>query len=276
MSPVRVKLGDFGISKQIKPQATTTFHTQVSTRIYGAPEVLGLDSNSETSVYTNSVDIWSLGCVIYELLAGTRLFASETQVFRYFFGIWPFPENHLKGLPSPTDDAGISLLKSMLAIQPEDRPTAEGALDSEWLTGLQSDDEDGGDDQDEATRRGDEKTRSEKREGKPTARDEPKKEGSQRNPTTKDDRKHAPRNIASGVSPGPELFNDPTPLESEIDTAITVLPDAASAESALIPKGSMKLELIMDTSESPENSFQGPQSAEEKTDQQYFRKVFLD
>ena len=80
MSPPRVKLGDFGISKRVRPQDTTTFHTQVSTRIYGAPEVLGSDSNSETSVYTNAVDIWSLGCVIYELLAGTRLFASETQV----------------------------------------------------------------------------------------------------------------------------------------------------------------------------------------------------
>ena len=276
MSPVRVKLGDFGISKQIQPQATTTFHTQVSTRIYGAPEVLGLDSNSETSVYTNSVDIWSLGCVIYELLAGTRLFGSETQVSRYFFGIWPFPEDHLKGLSPPTDDAGISLIKSMLAIQPEDRPTAEGALDSEWLMGLQSDDEDGGDDQDETTRRGEGKTRSEKSEGKPTTRDEPKKEGSQRNPTTKDDQKHAPKNIASRAGPGPESFSDPTPVESEIDTAITVLPDVASVESALIPKGSMKLELIMDTSESPDNSFQGPQSAEEKTDQQYFRKVFLE
>ena len=73
MSPVRVKLGDFGISKRILPQDTTTFHTQVSTQIYGAPEVLGSDSNSETSVYTNSVEIWSLGCVIYELLVGTLI-----------------------------------------------------------------------------------------------------------------------------------------------------------------------------------------------------------
>jgi len=118
MSPVRVKLGDFGISKRIHPEATTTFHTQVSTQIYGAPEVLGLVSNNETSVYTNSVDIWSLGCVIYELLAGTRLFASATQVSCYILGIWPFPEDKLKALPIPTDDTGISFLKSMVSIQP--------------------------------------------------------------------------------------------------------------------------------------------------------------
>ena len=133
MSPVWVKLGDFGVSKRIQAQAITTLHTQVSTRVYGAPEVLGLDSNSETSEYTNSVDIWSLGCVIYELLAGTKLFASEGQVSRYFFGKRPFPQDKLKGLSPPTDDAGISLLKSMLAIQPEDRPTAVDALSHVWL-----------------------------------------------------------------------------------------------------------------------------------------------
>lgn len=47
MSPVRIKLGDFGISKRVRPEATTEFVTQVSTQAYGAPEVLGLDSYSE-------------------------------------------------------------------------------------------------------------------------------------------------------------------------------------------------------------------------------------
>ncbi|KAG0643271.1 kinase-like domain-containing protein, partial [Tuber brumale] len=132
MSPVWVKLGDFGISKRILAQDTTTLHTQVSTQVYGAPEVLGLDSNSETSDYTNSVDIWSFGCVVYELLAGRRLFVSEGQVSRFYFGKWPFPEDELKGLSPPTDDVGISLLKCMLAIQPKDRPTAASALMHAW------------------------------------------------------------------------------------------------------------------------------------------------
>ena len=172
MSPVRVKLGDFGISKRVQPQATTSFNTQVSTQIYGAPEVLGLDSNSETSEYTNSVDIWSLGCVIYELLAGEPLFASAFQVTRYFFGKWPFPEDTLKGLPTPTDDAGISLLKSMLTIEPEDRPTAAGALGNAWFAGLKSDDEDC--EEDETTQSGNEGTYNKESEGKLTIRDLPR------------------------------------------------------------------------------------------------------
>ena len=149
MSLVWVKLGDFGVSKRVLAQATTTLHTQVSTQVYGAPEVLGTDPNSETSNYTNSVDIWSLGCVIYELLVGTKLFVSEFQLSVYFYGKWPFPEDKLKGLTPPMDDIGISLLKSMLLIQPEDRPTAAGALRHGWLVGLKNDDRDSGDDQDE-------------------------------------------------------------------------------------------------------------------------------
>ncbi|PUU76163.1 kinase-like domain-containing protein [Tuber borchii] len=173
-SPFRVKLGDFGISKRIRPQDTTTFHTQVSTRIYGAPEVLGLDSNNEASDYTNSVDIWSLGCVLYELLAGAPLFASDFQLSRYLFGKGPSPEDTLKGLPTPTDDAGISLLKSMLTIEPEDRPTAVGALGNAWFAGLKSDDEDCEDDQDEMTQSGNEGTYNKESEGKLTTRDLPR------------------------------------------------------------------------------------------------------
>ncbi|KAG0133636.1 kinase-like domain-containing protein, partial [Tuber indicum] len=161
-SPVWVKLGDFGISKRILAHDTTTLHTQVSTQVYGAPEVLGLDSNSETSEYTNSVDIWSLACVVYELLVGTKLFASEGQVFWYYIGKFPFPEDKLKALSPPTDDIGILFLESMLVIQPEDRPTAASALRHAWLVDVKGDNENGGDDQDETTQGRDQRIRSDK------------------------------------------------------------------------------------------------------------------
>ncbi|CUS12980.1 unnamed protein product, partial [Tuber aestivum] len=238
MSPVWVKLGDFGISKRIQAQSTTTFHTQVMTQAYSAPEVLGLDSNSETSDYTNSVDIWSLGCVIYELLVGTKLF-TEGRVSRYFFGKWPFPEDDLKRLSPPTDDVGISLLKSMLAIQPEDRPTAAGALGHEWLVGLKSDDEDSGDERDETTQNRDQSTRSKKRENKQAIHGKPKKR-SERNHVTHDDTSYIPGDVVLGTNP-------------------------ASLES----------ELAADASQLPGDSFQGPQGAEGKTDSQYSGNIFL-
>ncbi|KAG0640814.1 kinase-like domain-containing protein [Tuber brumale] len=138
MSPVRVKLGDFGISKRIRAQDLTTYHTRLFTRSYAAPEVLGVDPNSETSVYTKAVDIWSLGCVIYELLAGEKLFDPEGPIYSYFHGQWSFPEDKLKNLSPPTDDAGISLIKSMVSLEPDDRPSAIEALGHTWVTDLRS------------------------------------------------------------------------------------------------------------------------------------------
>ena len=269
MSPVRVKLGDFGISKRIRPQDTTTFHTQVSTQIYGAPEVLGSDSNSETSVYTNSVDIWSLGCVIYELLVGTHLFVSGEQVSRYYYKKFPFPEDELKGLSPPIDDAGISLLKSMLAIRPEDRPTAEDALGNAWLVGLKSDNEGSGEDQDGTVQSGDENSWGKKSEGKLTTHDKRKKRRGQRNPITRDNSKYAPGDAALGANPGLQPGGDPTASKSAIDTNIMTLPGLASAEGSLVQKEPKKPELVADVSQLPGDSFQGLQDAGEKTDPPY-------
>ena len=86
----------------------------------------------------SSVDVWSLGCVIYELLVGARLFVSEFQLCRYFYGKWPFPEDRLRKLSPPTDDFAISLLKAMLATQPEDRPTVTDALSHVWLADVKN------------------------------------------------------------------------------------------------------------------------------------------
>jgi len=125
--------------------------------------------------------------VIYELLVGAKLFALGGQVSRYYFGKLPFPEDKLRGLSPPTDDIGISLLKSMLGIQPENRPTAAAALSHEWLAGIHSDNEDSGKDQDEATQGRDESTRSGKRKKSLVTYDPPKKRRSKRTQITQAD-----------------------------------------------------------------------------------------
>ena len=190
------------MSKRILADGSTTLHTPVSTQAYSAPEVLGLDSNSETSNYTNSVDIWSLGCVIYELLVGTKLFPSEGQVSRYYFGKLPFPEDKLKGLSPPAGDIGISLLKSMLVIQPEDRPTAAAALSHEWLAGIHSDDEGGREGQDQVTQGLDESTRSGKRKNSLATHDRPTKRRSNKSQTNPANTSSIPGSVALGIGAG--------------------------------------------------------------------------
>jgi len=215
------------VSKRILAQAATTFHTQVSTQIYSAPEVLGLDSNSGTSNYTNSVDIWSLGCVIFELLVGTKLFLAEGQVSRYYFGKWSFPEDKLTGLSPPVGDFGISLLKSMLAIQPEDRPTAADALGNQWLTGRRSDSEECGNGKDEGTL-------SKKRKNRRATYNEPKRR-SERNLIKQEGARCILRGGSSGENPRSHI-GSPTIAGNTLDTSASMmtLPVSSSTGSLVI------------------------------------------
>jgi len=243
MSPVWVKLGDFGVSKRVLPQATTTFHTQVATPVYSAPELLGLDSNSETSNYTNAVDIWSLGCVIYELLVGSKLFTSEFQLCRYFSGTWPFPDEKLRGLSPPTDDTGISLLKTMLAIEPGDRPTATGALGNPWLTGLKIDNKRSRDDKDEKITRRDRSTISRKRKSRLATHYEPKREP-EREPITHEGAKHIPGGADLGANIGSKKRGDFTIEEYPFDISTITLPDTSPTEGLVVRAGHSNSELV--------------------------------
>ena len=249
MSPVWVKLGDFGVSKRIRAQATTTLHTQVLTQVYSAPEVLGLDSNSETSDYTNSVDIWSLGCVVYELLVGTKLFVSEFHLYRYFYGIWPFPEDRIRGVSPPADDIGISLLKAMLSIQPEDRPTAGDALSHAWLADLKCDNEHSGDDGAETIESGDRSMPSRESESRTATDDRPKKRKTRGDPITQDDTKCTRGGVDLGASPRSCGASDLATAKAPIDTF--VMPPDASTEISAAQMGSRIFEPMLPNSFGP-------------------------
>ena len=203
----------------------------MSTQVYSAPEVLGLDSNSETSDYTNSVDIWSLGCVVYELLVGTKLFVSEFQLYRYFYGIWPFPEDKIRGVSPPADDIGISLLKAMFSIQPEDRPTPGDALSHAWLADFKCDNEHS-DDGAETIQSGNQSMPSRKRESRPATNDRPKKRKTRGDPITQDDTKCTRGGVALGESPGSCGASDLATAKAPIDTFVMPPPDASTEISA--------------------------------------------
>ena len=55
-----LKLGDFGVSKVLKTNEQLA-RTQVGTPYYVAPEVW------RNKPYNNKCDMWSLGCLLYEL-----------------------------------------------------------------------------------------------------------------------------------------------------------------------------------------------------------------
>ena len=228
MSPVWVKIGDFGASKWIRDPDTTTLHTQVVTPSYSAPEVLGLDSNSETSDYTNSVDIWSLGCVMYELLVGAKLFDSAFEVYRYYFGTCRFPEDRLKAFYPPISDAGISLIKSMIAIQPRDRPTAAVAANLVWVKGGESD----------------ESTLSRRRKNSPAPHGGPEDGRSKRGRPTQHGAKRISGDVGSRVNRRSQRECEFAPLEAIIDASTITRLDAGSVQSPAIGTEHQKSEPI--------------------------------
>ena len=58
---MNIKIGDFGISKQFDSYKTHLTKYKLGTDYYIAPEII------KEGIYNNKCDIWSLGCIIYEL-----------------------------------------------------------------------------------------------------------------------------------------------------------------------------------------------------------------
>jgi mitogen-activated protein kinase 15 len=72
-----IKLCDFGLVRSIssKNDSGLVLTEGVATRWYRAPEVL-LGSKS----YSTPADIWSFGCIIYEIIAQKPLFAGNSTL----------------------------------------------------------------------------------------------------------------------------------------------------------------------------------------------------
>ncbi|WP_405393331.1 serine/threonine protein kinase [Streptomyces sp. NBC_01102] len=121
-----VKIGDFGIAQFVDDPSTalTTAGHIVGTSLYLAPErALGRTADSAS-------DMYSLGCVVYQLLVGQPPFRSDTATATLY--------QHVDTPPVPVRQRGVdvspafdSYLMGLLAKKPEDRPSAQQV--SDWF-----------------------------------------------------------------------------------------------------------------------------------------------
>jgi len=125
-----VKVADFGLSDFFgdgRPPLTAS----VGTVAYMAPEVVAC------AEYGSAVDLWSLGVVLYILLAGYHPFdphgtADDKALLRNIrAGRWDFGD----ACWSEVSDDAKRVVTALLARAPAQRPTAELLLAMEWVQG---------------------------------------------------------------------------------------------------------------------------------------------
>ena len=120
-----VKLIDFGLAKIMKEDTARSF---LGTRGYLAPEML------QRAAYDKSIDVWSLGIIVFVLLCGCLPFDDDSakvseQDAKKKFAL-RFPRWAMNISNSAKD-----LLQKLLNIDPKSRITAQQALTHPWVQG---------------------------------------------------------------------------------------------------------------------------------------------
>jgi serine/threonine protein kinase len=70
------KIADFGLTAEGSKKAHTTRYSR-GTPSYRAPELV------KDGVFSNKVDIWAMGCILYELIFSKKTFSSDNAVYHY-------------------------------------------------------------------------------------------------------------------------------------------------------------------------------------------------
>ena len=161
-SDCHVKLGDFGLARTLSnnPRMGGIVTEYVATRWYRAPEMI-----LSGQKYGKPIDMWSVGCILYELIVGTPLLPGKStkDMIKMMFGVTGFPDrkeynevkneckiqvdyddllqekikkkkNILQMVSGFTnDDVAIDLLLKLLVFNPKKRLTAEEALEHPYV-----------------------------------------------------------------------------------------------------------------------------------------------
>ncbi|KAK6355771.1 Mitogen-activated protein kinase [Orbilia javanica] len=152
-----LKICDFGLARgfSVDPEENAGYMTEyVATRWYRAPEIM-LSFQS----YTKAIDVWSVGCILAELLGGRPFFKGRDYVDQlnqilHYLGTpneetlcrigSPRAQEYVRNLPfmpkiafsrlfpNANPDA-LDLLDKMLAFDPSERITVEKALEHRYL-----------------------------------------------------------------------------------------------------------------------------------------------
>lgn len=132
-----IKYVDFGAAKVIARQgrtlatdlhATKPNKSMTGTPMYMSPEVI----KGENPGKAGAVDIWSLGCVILEMVTGRRPWASLDNEWAIMYSI---AQGNPPQMPSKDQlsRTGLDFLEKCFTRDPRKRATAVELLQHEWI-----------------------------------------------------------------------------------------------------------------------------------------------
>lgn len=151
----QIKLADFGMARQFGDPMPPHLTQLVVTLWYRAPELLlGAEK------YDQSIDIWSLGCIMGELLKNEPMLPGKNEVdeLARIFALCGVPdekkwrgfrslpnarslklpqdkkESQIKSTFSDLSPAGTRLLEDLLTLNPNRRPDAAEVLEHPWFS----------------------------------------------------------------------------------------------------------------------------------------------
>ncbi|OIV92631.1 hypothetical protein TanjilG_17982 [Lupinus angustifolius] len=148
-----LQIGDFGLATVYDPDKKQALTSRVVTLWYRAPELL-----LGATEYGSGIDLWSVGCILAELLVGKPIMPGRTEVeqMHKIFKLCGSPSEEYwqrTKLPHATSfkpqhsykrnlfetfksfpSSALALVDKLLAIEPENRGSATSALNSEFLT----------------------------------------------------------------------------------------------------------------------------------------------
>lgn len=121
-----VKVGDFGLARAEDLSRLTEAGTTVGTCRYMPPEQIAGEER-----LTGAVDLYALGCLLFEMLVGRSPFDGTTLVMVFEKHMFADPENPCDLIAGCPADLGELVLK-LLAKEPANRPPS-AAIVKDWL-----------------------------------------------------------------------------------------------------------------------------------------------
>jgi len=129
-----IKIADFGFSKSFAGDDAEKLMTSCGSPGYVAPEILTAES------YDKSVDMWSVGVIIYILLSGSPPFYADSApaLFKKIMDVkYDFDDSVWDDI----SDSAKDLIRNLLVKEPSKRFTAKQCLRHPWVKGAAANDD---------------------------------------------------------------------------------------------------------------------------------------